>query len=176
MDCFERAWLVIAAGQSRTHGGNDGYDDEIENFYSWDSTVAHYRDLKIDDHIVLRSKHSLIGAGVLEDIEIWSGSKIRYRCTNKSCSSTKIKKRSSKVPIYNCQVCKIPFETPGAESIEVVNYRGHYGNSFVHLTGIIDIKFLRQLSYYKPGSSHSMQPMNYGAFVEELRKLGRYID
>jgi hypothetical protein len=37
-DLDRRAWLVLAVGTNRQHGGNDGYDDEPESHYGWDDT------------------------------------------------------------------------------------------------------------------------------------------
>jgi hypothetical protein len=31
------AWLAIAAGDDRQHGGNDGYDADHSSYYSWTS-------------------------------------------------------------------------------------------------------------------------------------------
>lgn len=173
---YENAWLVIAAGSSRTHAGNDGYLDVLDDFYSWDSTVAHFRDILSGDRIVLRSKSKLIGSASIEKIETWSDRKLRNRCANRMCRSTKIKKRKTILPEYFCQVCKNQFDVPEIESIEITQYRAQYGTSFVHLTGLIDVRELREMSYYHAKCSHSMQPIKYEVFRDKLAKLGRLID
>lgn len=38
-DRVHRAWLLLAVGDDRQPGGNEGYDDAPESHYSWDSTV-----------------------------------------------------------------------------------------------------------------------------------------
>jgi hypothetical protein len=52
------AWLVIAAGDDRQHGGNDGYADEPAHSYSWDDTVANHSALSAGDAIALWDKHT----------------------------------------------------------------------------------------------------------------------
>ena len=56
------AWLMIAAGEDRQHGGNQGYDDDPERHYSWDNTVANHRKPRNGHIIVLWDKRNLIGA------------------------------------------------------------------------------------------------------------------
>ena len=36
------AWLVLAVGDDRQHGGNEGYDAGPAVHYSWDSTVPNH--------------------------------------------------------------------------------------------------------------------------------------
>lgn len=48
-----RAWLLFAAGDDRQHGGNDGYDDQPDSYYSWDSTVPNHAALQAGDVVVL---------------------------------------------------------------------------------------------------------------------------
>src|SRR5687767_681397 len=48
-DRAPRAWLLMAAGDNRGHGGNSGYDDQIDAYYSWDSNVPNHKNLRVGD-------------------------------------------------------------------------------------------------------------------------------
>lgn len=47
-----RAWLLMAAGDIRGHGGNACYDDQIDA-YSWGSRVPNHKKLQVGDPIAL---------------------------------------------------------------------------------------------------------------------------
>ena len=60
------AWLMIAAGDDRQHGGNEGYEDKPDEYYSWDDTVANHARPTAGDQIVLWNKKLLLGASVID--------------------------------------------------------------------------------------------------------------
>ena len=78
-----------AAGADRSYGGNDGYDDDADAHYSWDSTVASARVVAVGDLIVLWDKSAVIGASVIEAIETGRAEKVLYRCSR--CSKADIR-------------------------------------------------------------------------------------
>ena len=63
------AWLAIAAGDSRSYGGNDGYGDVIESQYFWDNKVHRHDKLQSGHVIVLWDKERLLGMSVIDSIE-----------------------------------------------------------------------------------------------------------
>src|SRR4051794_14351061 len=85
------AWLVLAVGADRQHGGNDGYDDDPDAHYSWDSTVPNGRVVQVGDRIVLWDKYAVIGASVIETIDAGTSEKTLYRCPH--CQRAGIKAR-----------------------------------------------------------------------------------
>ena len=40
------AWLLMTVGNDRQHGGNSGYDDQVDVYYTWDSTVPNHANIK----------------------------------------------------------------------------------------------------------------------------------
>lgn len=57
-----RAWLLMAlAPADRSYGGNDGYEDDISRFYSWNSRVPNSRAISVGDRVVLWDKLGLLG-------------------------------------------------------------------------------------------------------------------
>ena len=66
-----RAWLLMAVGENRQHGGNDGCDDEPDTHYSWDRTVNNHAALKAGDAVALWDKKQLLGVSTIEEIETY---------------------------------------------------------------------------------------------------------
>src|SRR3954454_15661566 len=94
-----RAWLLMAVdADDRQFGGNDGYTDQPDVFYSWDSRVPRCRDVRENDVVLLWDKHRLLGASVVEQIVIGEGPKTIYRC--KQCGKASIKRRKVKQPFF----------------------------------------------------------------------------
>lgn len=75
----ERGCWAVAEGDRR-HGGNDGYDDEPDGYYTWDSAVPSHDQIDVGDRIVLWDKCAAIGLWVVKDIETWEAPKLRHRC------------------------------------------------------------------------------------------------
>jgi len=82
MGSLDTAWLVLAAGDARQHGGNDGYDDVVDRYYSWDSTVPNSSALAVGHAIVLWDKMALLGVSVIEAIQSGEATKTTYSCPN----------------------------------------------------------------------------------------------
>jgi hypothetical protein len=170
----DTAWLVIAAGDDRQHGGNDGYDDEPSIYYSWDSTVANSRRLAAGDPIVLWDKRRLLGASVIEQIDTWPDRKLIRRCP--ACRRTGMKPRATKSPRYRCQTCKHEFDSPVEEIVEVTAYRSRHDAAWLDLFGVMSGAELRQLCG-SPRTQHSLRSMSWGPFIDQLSgRLGSFRD
>ena len=161
-----KAWLMLSVSENRSFGGNDGYEDQIQSNYLWDSTVPNHSEISIGDVIVLWDKQKFVGIAVMEEIHEDFNTKIRHRCP--SCHSTKIKKRKTKLPFYRCctDVCSEEFDICLDEEIDVMTYSGTYHHSFVAAPKLIDAAVCRSLCK-KPRSMHSMREIN----KPELSKL-----
>ncbi|MBW3362980.1 HNH endonuclease, partial [Streptomyces sp. 09ZI22] len=57
------AWSFLVAGEERQFQGNTGYEDIIEESYSYDSTVGNYRRVSVGDLVVVRSGREALGVG-----------------------------------------------------------------------------------------------------------------
>lgn len=164
------AWLMIAAGEDRQHGGNHGYDDDPERHYEWDDTVANHRAPRGGDVIVLWDKQSLIGASVIESIEEGDAEKERNRCP--SCGKTKIRMRK-KNPNFRCYDagCLAEFDEPTRERLQVHTYRTNHEAGWVNLDGKLGAKQLRKLCV-EPLSIQSIRKLKWPEFAEALRIAG----
>src|SRR5688572_20810641 len=95
-----RAWLALAVGDGRQHGGNDGYDDDPAVYYSWDDRVPNHSGPSEGDAIVLWNKRHLLGASIIDAIELGVAKKTLYTCP--LCGRAGIKERKTLRPAFKC--------------------------------------------------------------------------
>jgi hypothetical protein len=164
------AWLLLSDFDNRTFAGNDGYADEINHLYRWDSTVPNHAAICEGDIAVIWDKQKLIGISKIETLTIGLDTKNRYRCTY--CSSTKIKKRITKIPEYACgnKPCRKEFDIPVTEEVGVTTYVSEYGQSWLPLIGKLDAKECRKLAEHQK-SQHSMRSINKVRLFSFLESL-----
>jgi hypothetical protein len=76
-----QAWSFLVAGEERQFQGNDGYEDVVEESYSYDSTVGNHRRVRTGDLVVVRDSREALGVGYIEELEVLpSQEKPRSRC------------------------------------------------------------------------------------------------
>ncbi|WP_147301288.1 hypothetical protein [Calidifontibacter indicus] len=93
-----RTWLLMAlASADRSYGGNDGYDDDISKFYSWNSRVPNFRAISVGDRVVLWDKVGLLGFSTVERITTGTGTVDRRLCP--SCGASDIKYRKTNLDL-----------------------------------------------------------------------------
>jgi ribosomal protein L37AE/L43A len=160
-----KAWLLLAVGDDRQHGGNDGYDDEIDVQYRWDSTVPNHAALARGDRIVLWNKKHLLGASLVESISTDQEEKLVYRCP--VCQRSGIKARKGLTPRYMCYKCKHEFDRPTALPQVVTTYRSVHDAAWVSLEGQLSGAELRSLCI-SPKSQLSLRLIDWDAFREAL--------
>lgn len=166
-DCGDQArgWLLLAAGDDRQHGCNDGYADDIPRSYLWDSTVPHHADLQAGHPIAIRDKRVLLGVSVIDEIEVWEGRKKLYRCP--SCGLANIKARTTMNPRYRCYRCFAEFGRPTEIDREVQVYRSSHALRWVGLAGALTAATLRSLCV-SPRSQQSMRPLHWDRLISQL--------
>ena len=157
------AWLLIALGADRQYAGNDGYDDSVDAYYSWDSTVQNHANVRVGDNVALWDGSLLLGVATIESISSEFGTKSRRRCP--VCTKTGFKKSGEG---FYCPNCKNHFLNPTAEEIEVTKYRASYASTWTDLSGALMGNELRS-ACVSPNSIHSMRPMDWGALSTMLR-------
>lgn len=165
----ERAWLLMAAGDNRGHGGNTGYDDQYDAYYSWDSHVPNHRNLRVGDPIALWDKERLLGVSVIEEIETSPGTKSLRRCPN--CNTTRISERKRVSPRFRCMKCRHEFASPLIDVVDVELYRARYDAAWTSLDGLLDEREIRSLAVH-PGDINAMRPLDWARFGETLRSKG----
>jgi hypothetical protein len=171
------AWLVLAVGDDRQHGGNDGYDDVPEEHYSWDSTVPNHAAPAEGDAIVLWDKHSLLGASVIEHIQPGEQAKWRYSCPR--CNKAGIKERRTyrrrSIARFKCYKCKSTFDEPDRREDTVKTYRSSHSVGWVDLAGVLDGSELRALCV-SPESQLSLRPLRWADFSAAVEARGGSLD
>lgn len=161
----QRAWLLMAAGDNRGHGGNAGYDDMVDTYYSRDSNVPNHKNLRVGEPIALWDKDRLLGVSVIEEIETSAGLKVLNRCPK--CTTTRISDRKRSEPRYRCMKCRQEFATPVPDVVEVLEYRARYDAAWTSLEGVLDGSEIRTLAV-NPGDINAMRPLVWTAFREAL--------
>ena len=162
-------WLVIST-DNRAHGGNQGYDDDVESRYVWDDTVKYHNRIKEGHVLVFFDKQELIGAAVVDRITTSHIKKLRSRCPK--CHSTAIKKRKTQLPLYRCNTkeCGHTFDLPIDAEINVNEYRSNHGRTYVDLSGLCSGTELRLMSS-TPKSPDSVKPLNFEMFASSINKV-----
>lgn len=171
----KQAWLLMAAGENRGHGGNSGYDDQVDAYYSWDSNVPNYKNLAVGDPIALWDKERMLGVSVIEEIETSPGQKVLHRCPE--CATTRIRPRKRVTPEYKCMRCPNEFATPRIDIVSVVKYKARYDAAWTSLDGLFDENEIRSLAV-NSGEINAMRPLDWEAFRRALilKDAGRAAD
>lgn len=174
-DVPQRAWLLMAAGDNRGHGGNSGYDDQFDTYYSWDSNVPNHKNLRVGDPIALWDKERLLGVSVIEEITTSPGVKLLNRCPE--CRTTRISERKKAEPRYRCMKCRHEFAEPVPELVEVLQYQARYDAAWTSLDGLFGEHELRSLAV-NAGDINAMRPLDWPAFRQALiaKDSGRAVD
>lgn len=163
------AWLLLAVGENRAFGSNDGYRDEPESHYRWDSTVPNHAKLNEGQPIVLWDKKSSLGMSIIESIDQGTAVKTVYSCP--SCGKAHIKARKNKIPRYKCFACQNNFEVPASKRVEVTEYTSHHGNAWVDLSGLVPGGVLRSVCA-SPKSQLSLRPLDWEKFKAAVAAAG----
>jgi ribosomal protein L37AE/L43A len=160
-----RAWLLMAAGDNRGHGGNTGYDDQHDAYYSWDDQVPNHKNPRVGDPIALWDKERLLGVSVIEEIEEKRGPKLQNRCP--TCTTTRIRKRKTVEPPWRCQECGDQFPTPVATIIEVNQYKARYDAAWTSLDGALGREEVMAAQKNK-GEFNAIRRLDWEAFRKVL--------
>lgn len=136
-----RAWLVLSLGAEREYAGNDGYADELESVYRYDSKVPNSKQIAEGDLLVLRDSDLVLGTARVSRIEIYEGHKTLSRCPD--CNTTVIKARKDKRPRYRCR-SEHEFHKPLTERKPCNLFSAYFDGTFRPLTEPIPVAQVRQ--------------------------------
>ncbi|MGW6287965.1 HNH endonuclease [Streptomyces sp. NPDC055107] len=164
------AWSFLVTGDDRQFQGNAGYEDVVEESYSYDSTVSNHQHVAVGDLVVVRNGKEALGAGWVEALQVLPDQeKVRRRCP--FCESTGFKERATMRPRFWCSRCKKAFDDPVVETLPVTTFRAHYGGTWQPLDGCLDKVQLSELS---PSRSHqqSIKKMYRQRTLEAIRARG----
>lgn len=162
-------WLLYSAGDLRQHAGNDGYDDEPDSVYEWDSSVPHASDVAVGDRVVVwNSVVGALGVSVVEEIEHALGVKQLNKCP--LCGTSQIKRRRRRTPAFRCSECKGEFAAPVVTSKRVTMFWGRHDAAWLDLEGLIPPAVVR--SFGRPGDQLSIRPFVWERLREYLEGVG----
>lgn len=164
-----RAWLLMTVGDNRQHGGNGGYDDQVDVYYTWDSTVPNHANIKVGDPIALWDKDRLLGLSVVEEITSETKEKLLFKCPR--CGMAGIKARKNKSPLYKCYKCSAEFDFPESQTVTVLEYRSRHDAAWTSLEDLLPGAHLRSLCV-APKSQLSMRPLRWEAFSAAVAAKG----
>jgi hypothetical protein len=163
----------MAVGEDRQHGGNDGYDDEPDAHYTWDSTVPNHSSLQVGDPIALWDKKWLLGVSTIEEIDTGFDEKLLRRC--RQCGLAGIKSRKTRSPRYKCYKCKAEFDTAISKVQLVKTYRSRHDAGWRRLPGVLSGSELRELCI-SPKSQLSLRPLRWKALQQQIMsRIGRNV-
>lgn len=163
------AWLFMTVGENRQHGGNLGYDDQADVYYTWDSTVPNHAKIKVGDPIALWDKDRLLGLSLIEEIETDTKDKLLFKCPR--CTKAGIKARRNKDPKFKCYKCGHEFDHPITRTETVTEYRSRHDAAWTSLEGLLGGADLRQLCE-SPKSQLSLRPLRWEDFRQSLSSKG----
>ncbi|MBR7742562.1 HNH endonuclease [Phycicoccus sp. BSK3Z-2] len=155
----------MAAGDDRGHGGNAGYDDQIDAYYSWDSNVPNHTKLTVGDPVAVWDKRRLLGISVIEQIDRRPGIKALSRCPR--CGTTRISIRKSARPLHRCMKCHREFDVPDVESVEVTEYVARYDAAWTWLTGVLGADEIKAVAV-NPKEFNAMRLLDWTALERAL--------
>ncbi len=128
----QSAWVVISKDPNAlSWGGHDGYDDEINEYYSYDSQVGNYKNVQVGDLVFVKGEDHLLGFGEIETISSAKATKKVNRCPK--CGESP-EERTRKTPRWRCsgKGCHYEFNDDEmlSETKDVVKYRASYKNTW----------------------------------------------
>jgi hypothetical protein len=132
MSTEQSAWVVISKDPNTlSWGGHDGYDDEINEYYSYDSQVGNYKNVQVGDLVFVKGEDHLLGFGEIETISSTKATKKVNRCPK--CGESP-EDRTRKTPRWRCsgKGCHYEFNDDEmlSETKDVVKYRASYKNTW----------------------------------------------
>lgn len=162
------AWLILAAGDKRAHGGNGGYDDVPSEHYSWDSTVPRHALPQPGDIVVLWNKVVLLGASRIESIEVEERLNAYFHCPR--CAGQTFKGRSTLSPKWRCNTCFQEFDHPDQSQKTVTAYRSNHAGGWLDLQGLLTASALRALCK-NPKEQLSLRYLKWEEFQEAVERV-----
>lgn len=134
-------WSLIAINTGRQYGGNAGYEDEVSQYYRYDSRVPNHKQLAVGDVVFLRDRYTLLGGGFIESVSRSPGTKQELRCPG--CGDVNLRRRTTRTPVWRCSKCALEFDAPIENQISVETYVARYDQSYCAAPTGIPAKVLK---------------------------------
>ena len=128
----QSAWVIISKDpDTLSWGSHSGYDDQINEYYSYDSQVGNYKNVQVGDLVFVKGQDHLLGFAEIETITSKRDTKEMRRCPK--CGESP-EARSVKVPKWRCrsQGCNYEFaeEELKLEYVDVIKFTSTYKNTW----------------------------------------------
>jgi putative restriction endonuclease len=133
------------------------YNDKVDERYSYDSKVPNHKNIAVGSMVVIRNKHFILGASVIEDLIITDGKKdIRY-CP--ICGSYNLDSRKVKLPKFRCDQGH-EFDEPRINWVDVKKITANYHSNFVSLEDLkLSVDVLKEF-YIKFNPTNSINKLD----------------
>jgi hypothetical protein len=166
---MQQGWLMLLKKDGRVHAGNLGYDDVLDQSYTWNDTVPNHDAPKSGDGIAIWDSKVLLGASIIQEIRTSAHKVPRRRCP--SCMSTNLRERTRMTPRFKCadRRCLAEFEESIDQVIEVKTFSTNHEAAWLGLGGRLDANTLRNLCD-RPKTQHSIRKFKWDHFLELLDK------
>lgn len=122
-----RAWLLLSLDKDRQYAGNNGYADDLESVYQYDSFVPNHRQMAEGDFLIICNREIVLGTATLMRLESAEGTKDHLKCPQ--CGQMVSKERKVKRPRYRCQA-KHEFDEPIRIQTPCTHYSARFGETF----------------------------------------------
>lgn len=143
-----QAWVFLTKSEDeRSWSANTGYDDSVGRYYSYDSNVSRYRQVKAGDLAVIRVDDYVAGWSFIDDIEVIPNvPKEISRCPR--CLATNFRQRKTRLPRNICNACGAGFEDSErvTELKTVTAYRANYERNWVEAARPVGYDKLKQVA------------------------------
>jgi len=124
----QSAWVVISIDHETTSSGpRGGYDDQVDEYYSYDSKVKNHKHIKKGDLVFVKGEKYLLGFGEIEKIDSKLGERENRKCPK--CGKMP-EERFKKIPKWRCsgKGCNYEFDDDELviEKEKVIKYQASY--------------------------------------------------
>jgi hypothetical protein len=128
----QSAWVVISIDHETTSSGpRGGYDDQVEEYYSYDSKVKNHKHIKKGDLVFVKGEKYLLGFGEIEKIDSKPGERENRKCPK--CGKMP-EERFKKIPKWRCsgKGCNYEFDDDELviEKEKVTKYQASYRHAW----------------------------------------------
>jgi hypothetical protein len=150
----------------RWYGGNDGYQDELDYIYIYDSKVQNHKQVMVGDIAFFRNEDWLLGICKIDSITKKVGIKEIKRCP--MCEKSEIYPRSNTIYKYKCKSCKEEFDDPLSKTVDVTIFSAHYGKFFYKTPKIVYSEIIR----YQVSKSRQLAIARFNG-IDFLKFIGK---
>jgi ribosomal protein L37AE/L43A len=170
----DRAWVFISMSDGeRSWSANEGYDDSVGIYYSYDSNVAQSRQVHTGDIVIIRVDSDVAGWGIIEHIDVVPDqAKLMIRCP--SCQKARHHRRTRMIPTFKCDNRSCGYEFEENEAIKgfesVTSFRAYYANTWTEAARPIDFRELAKLQM-STSTFNAIRPLDPELLAPFLDKL-----